>query len=317
MAGFNNPWVLVLLLIVPILYYLYRMMLSKKKQQAMKFSHIGFVKSALGDKKKLSRTNMLFYLSLLAIALMIVGFSDPHIPLEQEKEGVNVILVIDISGSMQATDYDPTRLEAAKESAEIVLKSLKPNDHAGIVVFESGATTAAYLSPFKNKVISKLESIATREGRTAVGDEISLGVDMATSIPNKKKVIILLSDGVNNAGVISPEEAIAFAKASKIQTYTIGMGSEEPVVLGYDWFGNPQYAELDEATLKLIAEQTGGKYFKSVDTKTLDDIYKNISEDIEREEEETPIGKWFFGAALIVLFIQIYLRYSSKHRILQ
>ncbi|RLI90860.1 MAG: aerotolerance regulator BatA, partial [Candidatus Altiarchaeales archaeon] len=189
---------------------------------------------------------------------------------------------------------------------------LKEKDCAGIVIFESGATTAAYLSPYKDKVIEKLRSIKPKQGKTAIGDGLALGIDMATSIPNKKKVVVLLSDGVNNAGIISPEEAIEFAKTNKIQVYTIGLGSEEKVVLGYDWFGNPQYAELDEATLRKIARETGGKYFRSVNDKTLDEIYRNISQDIKREEEETNIKDWFFFAALITFLIYLYLRYGGK-----
>ena len=316
MAGFSSSWVLLFLVFIPILYYFYKKVIQKKKKDAIKFSNIGFIKSALGDKKKSRRNELMFYLSLLVLIFMIIGFANPHIPLKQTKEGVNVVLVLDVSGSMQADDYKPTRLEAAKSSAEILLKSLKEKDHAGIVIFESGATTAAYLSPYKGKVIEKLRSIAPREGKTAIGDGLSLGIDMATSIPNKKKVVILLSDGVNNAGVISPQEAIEFAKTNNIQVYTIGLGSEGKVVLGYDWFGNPQYAELDEATLQAIAKQTGGKYFKSVNDKTLDEIYKNISQDIKREKEETNIKDWFFFAALIIFLIYLYLRYGWR-RIIQ
>ena len=316
MAGFSSPWVLVFLAFIPFLYYFYKKIIQKKKKDAIKFSNIGFIKSALGDKKKSKRNEWMFYLSLLVLVFMIIGFSNPHIPLKQTKEGVNVVLVLDDSGSMQANDYKPTRLEAAKRSAEILLKSLKEKDDAGIVIFESGATTAAYLSPYKEKVIEKLRDIKQKQGRTAIGDGLSLGIDMATSIPNKKKVVILLSDGVNNAGVISPQEAIKFAKTNKIQVYTIGLGSEGKVVLGHDWFGNPQYAELDEATLKAIAEQTGGKYFKSVNDKTLDDIYKNISQDIKREKEETNIKDWFFFAALIAFLVYLYLTYGGR-RIIQ
>jgi len=316
MAGFSSSWVLIFLAFVPILYYFYKKVIQKKKKDAIKFSNIGFIKSALGNKKKSKRNELMFYLSLLVLVFMIIGFSNPHIPLNQTKEGVNVVLVLDVSGSMQATDYKPTRLDAAKNSAEILLKSLKEKDDAGIITFESGATTAAYLSPYKDKVIEKLKDIAPKRGATAIGDGLSLGVDMATSIPNKKKVVILLSDGVNNAGVISPQEAIEFAKTNKIQVYTIGLGSKGKVVLGHDWFGNPQYAELDETTLKTIAEQTGGKYFKSVDDKTLDGIYKNISQDIKREKEETNIKDWFFLAALITLLVYLYLRYGER-RIIQ
>lgn len=315
MLTFQNPNLLWLLLAIPLAYYFYQLANKKKKKEAIKFSHLEFIKKAM-DKKRALRIQMLFYLALLSIALMLIGIANPHIPLKQTKEGVNVVLVIDDSGSMQAADYKPNRLEAAKNSAEILIKDLKPKDHIGIVIFESGATTASYLTPFKDKALEKLKSIALKEGKTAIGDGLGLAIDMATSIPNKKKVVILLSDGVNNAGVISPAEAVQFAKANKIQVYSVGMGSEDKVVLGYDWFGNPQYAELDEETLMAIAKETGGKYFKSVNEKTLDEIYESISKEIKREKEPTSIKDWFFVAAIIVLLVEMYIRYG-RHRIIQ
>ncbi|MCV0366211.1 MAG: VWA domain-containing protein [Nitrosopumilus sp.] len=316
MAGFDNSYILIFLLAIPGLFYIYNKILTKKKKAAIQFSNLSYIKSAIGDNKKTKRDSLLFYISIGVIVLMIIGFADPHIPLEQTKEGVNVVLVIDVSGSMQATDYPPNRLESAKNSAKILLESLQPKDNAGIITFETGATTAAYLSPYKDKVIDKLEDISPRDGKTAIGDGLSLGIDMATSVPNKKKVVILLSDGVNNAGVITPREAIAFAKSNDIQVYTIGLGSEKKVLLGYDFFGRAQYAELDEATLMAIADQTGGEYFKSIDSQTLDDIYRNISVDIEREEEETSIKEWIFVAALGLFFVQLYMRYG-RGRIIQ
>ena len=316
MTGFDNQHILIFLLVIPVLFYLYNKVLTKKKKSAIKFSNLSYIKSALGDKKKTKRDSLLFYISITVIALMVIGFADPHIPLEQTKEGVNVVLVIDNSGSMQAKDYPPNRLESAKKSAEILLNSLQPKDNAGIVTFETGATTAAYLSPYKDKVIEKLRDILPREGKTAIGDGLSLGIDMATSVPNKQKVVILLSDGVNNAGVITPGEAIAFAKSNDIQVYTVGLGSENRVVLGYDFFGRAQYAELDESTLKAIAENTGGKYFKSINSETLDSIYKNISQDIKREQEDTSVKDWFFAVSLGLFFVQIYIRYG-KGRVIQ
>lgn len=311
MTGFNNPTILLSLLIIPVLYAAYRIAMGRKREAAMRFSRVSLIKQAAKGQKNL-RVHALFWIPLAAITLLLIGFADPHIPLKQTKEGVNVVLVIDDSGSMKATDYTPTRLEAAKSAAGILIDSLHDKDQVGVVLFENGATTAAYLSPYKDRVKDKLKAIKPKEGRTALGDGLSLAVDMADSIPNKKKVVILLSDGVSNAGVISPAEAADFAKTSKIQVYTIGMGSEGKTVLGYDWFGNPQYAELDEATLQQIAQLTGGKYFKSVDDKTLDQIYKNIGKDIKREKEETSIAKWLFLAALILLLIEMYLRYGTK-----
>ena len=313
MLSFGEPERLIILLILPGLIYLYKVYKDKKKSAALKFSSVGIIKESLVRKRNL-RAHIPFILIFLAILLLMIGLADPRIPLKTTKEGVNVVLVIDDSGSMAATDYKPTRLEAAKEAAKILINSLQPKDYVGIVIFESGATTACYLTPFKEKAIEKLMAIKQREGRTAIGDGLSLGIDMATSIPNKKKVIILLSDGVNNAGVVTPDEAIEFAKTNKIQVYTVGMGSEKPVILGYDFFGNPQYAELDEATLKKIAKETGGKYYKSVNEHTLGEIYKNIGENIEREWEQVSIKDWFFAAALIILLINVYIIYG-KYRI--
>ena len=139
---------------------------------------------------------------------------------------------------------------------------------------------------------------------------------MAESIPNRKKVVILLSDGVNNAGVIPPAQAMQFAKDKGIQVFTIGLGSEQPVVLGYDWFGNPQYATLDEDTLRSIATETGGQYFRSVNERTLSDIYANLNKEIKREKEETSIKDWFFIAGLVLITGEVLLRYGRR-RIIQ
>lgn len=311
--NFGSAWVLALLLAIPAIIYFYKIYHDKKKKAAIKFSSLETIKES---KKKINlRIHLPFMLVVIAVALIILGLADPRIPLKTAKEGVNVVLVIDDSGSMAATDYKPTRLEAAKKASEILINSLQKKDNIGIVVFESGATTASYLTPFKDKAIQKLRSIEQKQGRTAIGDGLSLAVDMATSIPNKKKVIILLSDGVNNAGVVSPQEAIQFAKVNKINVHAIALGSQNPVVLGYDFFGRPQYAEIDEQALKDIAANTAGNFYRSVDQNTLAQIYSKISKEIQREWEDTGIKDWFFAAALAVLIVNIYIIYG-KYRIL-
>ncbi len=311
--SFEDPLALILLFLLPLIVYLYRDYVKKRKSAALRFSSIKTLK--LVSPKKNIRLHLPFVLVWVAICLIILGLADPHIPRKTLKEGVNVILVIDDSGSMAASDYKPTRLEAAKRSAESLILDLNPKDNVGIVVFESGASTVSYLTPFKDKAITKLKAIKQKQGRTALGDGLGLAVDMAASIPNKKKVIILLSDGVNNAGAVSPKEAIDFAKLNKIQVYTVGLGSVEPVVLGYDLFGNPVMAQLDEKTLKDIAKETGGTYSKSVDEDTLDEIYKNIGENIEREIEDVSIKDWFFVGALLTLLLNIYIIYG-RYRII-
>lgn len=316
MISFYNPEWLIALIILPCLYYYYYYQTKRKKQEAIVFSQIGFLKSAMHGSSMSTRPRTLLLLALAAIGCIIIGLADPHIPLDQAKEGVNVVLVLDVSGSMQATDYLPNRLESSKKSAEILLRSLDRKDYAGIITFESGASSAAYLSPDKDRVIRKLKDVQVKEGATAIGDGLALAIDMAESIPNRKKVIILLSDGANNAGVIHPEHAANFAREKGIQVFTIAMGSDDPVVLGYDWFGNPQYATVDEVMLQKIAAITNGHYYKSVDEKTLSKVYADLNKEINREMEDTSIREWFFIAALILLSGKILMRYG-KRRIIQ
>jgi Ca-activated chloride channel homolog len=316
MSGFSEPAWLFALLVLPVLAGVYWYITRKKKQEAIAFSRVAFVKSALGDAKKSRRAHVLFVVALAVIGLLVIGLADPHIPLEQTKEGTNVILVLDISGSMQANDYQPTRIDAAKTAAEQLVSSLDPKDSVGVVTFQSGATTAAYLSQDKDRVKEKIAAIEPSSGETAIGDGLALGVDMAQSVPNKKSVIILLSDGVNNAGVITPDEAVALAKSAGIPVFTVGLGTTTPTVLGYDWMGNPQYAQLDEKTLQSIADQTGGKYFKSVDDKTLREVYAGLTSDIVHEKEDTSIRDWFIAGALVLLVLEFWLRYG-RGRIIQ
>ncbi len=312
---FMEPIWLIALIIIPLVLYLYFWAMQRGRKVAIRFSNLDLIKRA-GGKKAVNRERILLLITLLSLASLIVALSDPHLPLKRIKEGVNVVLAIDVSGSMQAQDYKPNRLEAAKSSAGVLIKSLDMKDNVGIVIFSNGATTSSYLTPFKEKAIKKLESIGPPNGQTAIGDGMSLAIDMATSIPNKKRIVILLSDGENNAGVISPAEAIEFAKTNGIQVYTIGIGSEEPVVLGHDFFGRPQYAKLDEETLRRIAQQTGGQYFKAVDENTLQQIYKSIPEKIKREEEFTSVKDYFIALGGILILMGFYLRYFGK-RILQ
>ena len=311
--NFDNPLWFVALLLLPVVLYFYRKSIKKKKALAIKFSNISLIKEAGMGKSRAKE--VLFYMNILLIALLVTALADPHIPLKQTKEGVNVVMVMDVSGSMAANDYKPTRLEAAKESAKILIDGLNNKDNSGIVIFSSGATTSAYLSPYKDKVLGKLSGIKQTEGETSLGDGLALAVDMATSIPNKKKVIILMSDGVNNAGVISPDDAISYAKTNNIQVYTVGIGSNEKVILGYDWAGRPAYAELDEATLQKIAKETNGQYFKSVDSSTLSKIYSELPQKIEREPEDSSIKDWVIMASIGVLLGQLYLRFG-RYRIL-
>ncbi len=309
MTGFAEPAWLVGLAAIPVLCLLYRRAVRERSYAALTFSRVVVAAQARGSNR-LRRPHTLFALALLALALILVGLADPQIPLEGVDEGVNVVLVLDTSGSMQATDYQPTRLEAAKAAAEILLSHLNQDDYAGVVVFESGATSAAYLSPDRDRVIERLRGVRAREGQTALGDGLALGIDMADSIPNRHRVVVLLSDGANNAGTFSPAEAAAYARERNVPVYAVGIGSPDSVTTGYDETGVSGYAALDEETLRAIARTTGGEYYAAADEGTLATIYAGLTDEIPREPKDTSIRDLFFAGALAVILLEIYLRYG-------
>jgi Ca-activated chloride channel family protein len=315
MPGFYNPLWLISLLVLPVLWFSWHVANKKRKKEAITFSSIAGIKLSYKGSAARRRVLLLSLIPLLALGSLFVALADPHLPLGTTKEGANVVLVIDDSGSMQASDYTPTRLEAAKSAASDLIRKLDERDRVGVVVFESGATTVAYLSPDKERVMQRLDSISPKTGQTALGDGLTLAVEMADSLPNSKKVVILLSDGVSNTGVVSPTTAAGFARDKGIPVFTIGLGSIGPVIIGTDAYGNPEYADLDEETLRTIANITDGKYFTSIDETSLSSIYRNLPGEIVREPEETSIAGLFVLIAIGSLIAEFYLRYG-KGRIL-
>ncbi|WP_067049557.1 vWA domain-containing protein [Methanofollis ethanolicus] len=308
MPGFTHPLWLLGLLGLPILYILYLRAQKRRKTEALPFSRVALVKAALPRPSQ--RPLALFLFTLLAIGLIVTGLAGPHVPFAGVHEGVSVVLAIDTSGSMAAADYPPNRLEAAKAAGGTLLSGLEEGDYAGVVTFEAGAMSAAYLSPDLARVEGKLATVRLKDGPTALGDGLALAVDMADAIPNRKKVVVLLSDGVNNAGIITPLEAAAFAQERNVQVFTVGLGSAAPAAFGPTEDGTMQYADLDEETLRRIAEATGGTYYRSVDGGTLQEIYASLPGAIAREPEETDIAALFFAAAALVLLAECWLRYG-------
>ena len=310
---FEYLYALFLLLIIPGLYVLYAKYNSEKKDSIMKFSSLKIVKKSVMGKNFL-RKHLPFVLMMGILGLAIIGLANPQIPTLSVENGINLSIVLDGSESMAATDYEPTRLDAAKNAISNLILKMGSQHNVGVVLFESGATTVSYLTPDKDKSINALSSIEQGLGATAIGDGLALGIDMASSIPDKKGVVILLSDGVHNSGLVTPEEATEYAKNNNVQIHTIGLGSVEPVFLRDDIYGEPQYAELDEDTLVTIAQQTSGSYYKSLDEQTLNEIFVNLSSNLDYEMEYSTIRDWFIAAAIGLLLIDAYIIYG-RYRI--
>lgn len=308
---FENKLFLLFLLLIPLFIYGFIRLQKKKHKAVLKFSTLKFINLSQNKKVK-QRRNIIFYLQIALLIITILTLVNPKIELKDFKKGVNVVLAIDNSGSMQAQDYTPNRMEAAKLSAKTFIESLNDNDYVGLISFNTGAGTLSYLTPNHKKALEKLSSLIRSDGATAIGDALALSVDMASSIPNKKRIVILLSDGVSNSGILNVEESIEYAKQNDVQVYTIGMGSNEEVILGYDFWGRAQYAEFDETALRNIAKATDGNYFKSVNSNTLKEIYKTISEDIQREKELKDTWPYLAFLAIILLISIIIIQYVPK-----
>ena len=309
--GFINA--LLLFLLIPVLIFVYYKYNSNKKESILKFSSLKVIKKT-DARKNLIRKHSPFVLVVIVLSLIIIALSNPQIVSIGVEKGINLGIVLDGSESMAASDYKPTRLEAAKNAVTTLVEQINEKNNVGIVLFETGAGTISYLTPIKEKTLNSISSINQGNGATAIGDGLSLGIDMVSSILDKKRVIILLSDGIQNSGLVTPEQAIQYAIKNNVQIHTVGIGSEKPVYLRDDIYGEPQYAELDESTLRNIANSTGGNYFKSLDEKTLNEIILDLSSNMEYETELSTIRDWFIGSAIVVLILDIYIIYG-RYRI--
>ena len=309
--GFINA--LFLFLLIPVLIFVYHKYNSNKKDSILKFSSIKIIEKAI-VKKNTIRKHIPFVLVMVVLSLIIIALANPQTTTMGVEKGVNIGIVLDGSESMAASDYKPTRLEAAKNAVNSLVTKINVKNNVGVVLFETGATTISYLTPIKEKTLDSISLIQQGSGATAIGDGLSLGIDMVSSIPDKKRVIILLSDGIQNSGLVTPQQAIQYALINNVQIHTIGIGSEKPVYLRDDIYGEPQYAELDETTLRDIAASTGGSYFKSLDEETLNQILLDLSSNMEYEKELSTIRDWFIGSAITFLLLDIYIIYG-KYRI--
>ena len=309
--GFINA--LFLFLLIPILIFVYHKYNSNKKDSILKFSSIKIIEKAI-VKKNTIRKHIPFVLVMVVLSLIIIALANPQTTTMGVEKGVNIGIVLDGSESMAASDYKPTRLEAAKNAVNSLVTKINVKNNVGVVLFETGATTISYLTPIKEKTLDSISLIQQGSGATAIGDGLSLGIDMVSSIPDKKRVIILLSDGIQNSGLVTPQQAIQYALINNVQIHTIGIGSEKPVYLRDDIYGEPQYAELDETTLRDVSGSTGGSYFKSLDEETLNQILLDLSSNMEYEKELSTIRDWFIGLAIAFLLLDMYIIYG-KYRI--
>ncbi|MBS1753124.1 MAG: VWA domain-containing protein [Ferruginibacter sp.] len=318
--SFSQPWFFALLLIVPLLIYWYAVK-NNKVQGAVTISDISA--KGLGSWKTGLR-HLLFVIRLMAIVFIIAAMARPQTMYEEQHvdgEGVDIVLCIDVSGSMTAQDLTPNRLEAAKKVA-VDFVDKRQTDRIAVVIFSGESFTQCPLTTDYSVVKSAIENIRNGllEDGTAIGSGLGTSVDRLRESKSKSKVVILLTDGENNGGLIDPETAKEIAKAFKVKVYTIGVGTDgyapTPVNTPMGIVMQQSKVSIDEKLLKEIATETGGKYFRAKDNAGLTGIYDEINK-LEKSKVEvtarTRFTEKFFPfvlAALGLILLELILKFT-------
>ena len=282
MMVFRHPFLLLLLLLVPALVWLRH---ARRRQAPLTFSD-GAALLNLPRSTWLALRRLPTALLAAGLVFLVVAAARPQKGMSEsrvETEGVDIVLVVDTSTSMRADDFSTAtkrmdRLDAAKSVLAQFIQA-RPDDRLGIVAFAAMPYTIAPLTTDHAWLMLQMDRLQTGmlEDATAIGDAIASGVNRLRDSQAKSKVVILLTDGIHNAGRLTPPDAAQAAAALGIKVYTIGAGSAQP--RGGGIFGFMQGGgEIDEATLKKIAEITKAKYFRATDLKSLEETYKAIDE---------------------------------------
>ena len=324
---FANPYLLWLLaLVVPMVaYYIYR---TLQGGAAIRISSVAGARKAPRTLRYWLR-HAPFVLRVAAVAALVVALARPQDVEEQSRtnaEGIDIMLAIDISSSMLARDFTPDRLTAAKEVAGEFIAD-RYGDRIGLAVFAGESFTQSPLTTDKGSLqtlLARLRSGVIEDG-TAIGNGLATAINRLRESEAKSKVIILLTDGVNNKGEISPQMAAEIARTYGVRVYTIGVGKEgmAPYPVMTPWGVEIQQVkvEIDEALLSEIAESTGGRYFRATDNTKLSEIYSEINkmEKARTTVDSFPIYKELFGQfallALLALLMELILNWFVIKRL--
>ena len=263
-----------------------------------------------------------FVLRVFALAMIVVAIARPRSSEEMERvdtEGIDIILAMDVSTSMLARDLTPDRINASKDIA-IEFIAQRPTDRMGIVVFAGESFTQCPLTTDRATLINLMKEVQTDliEDGTAIGNGLATAVARMKDSDAKSRVVILLTDGVNNRGEISPQMAAEIAKTYGVRVYTIGVGKEgmAPYPVMTPWGVEIQNVkvEIDEALLAEIAESTGGRYFRATDNTKLAEIYSEINkmEKARTTVDSFPIYKELFGKYALLALLAILLELMFK-----
>ncbi|MFV0472157.1 MAG: vWA domain-containing protein [Paludibacteraceae bacterium] len=319
---FHNPeYLFLLLVLIPIGgWYWWKM---RNSDASIQISSIDRLKT-LPKTKRLKFKHLPFVLRMLAIITLIFAIARPQASSSwrsETTEGIDIMMALDISGTMQAEDLRPNRLEAAKSVASEFIIS-RPNDNIGLVAFAAESFTMCPLTINHNVLLNLFASVkyGMLPDGTAIGLGLANAVNRVKEGKAKSKVVILLTDGSNNQGDIAPATAAEIGKTFGIRVYAIGIGSygmvNIPVPTPFGIRYQQMKSEFDEGTLKEIANKTGGKYFRATNNAKLREIYQEIDKlektkiDVKEFSNKTELFHIFAMLAFLFLFTEILLKNS-------
>ena len=316
------------LLIIPVVYSIWYFFKRRNINSEILFSNLGSLNKTKTLKNRLRDLPQIF--KILAICLLIIALARPQSSTNWEEsttEGIDIVLSMDISGSMLAEDLKPNRLEASKDVA-VDFISKRVNDRIGLVIFSGESFTQCPLTTDHNVLINLFKDVKSGmvEDGTAIGMGLATAVNRLKDSDAISKIIILLTDGINNKGVVAPFTAAEIAKQFGIRVYTIGVGTEGYAPYPFQTPFGVQYqdveVQIDEETLQNIATVTDGKYFRATNNSKLKEIYKDIDKLEKSKIEVTEFHKRseefsnFAIPALIILLIGFILEKTYLKQIL-
>ncbi|WP_432409130.1 vWA domain-containing protein [Wukongibacter sp. M2B1] len=301
--------------LIPIVIYFF---LRKRKKSSLKFSNVNLLK---GKDKNTYKHKIGRYLILLGSISLILALSRPQIPMGMNpltEQGIDIAMLLDVSGSMESVDFKPNRLEVAKDTINDFINQ-RVEDRIALVIFGGNAYTRVPLTLDHEMVISSINDVnvsSVKEKGTAIGMAISVGMNRLKKSDSASKIMILVTDGDNNAGAIDPITASQLASDLGIKIYTIGVGTDV-TLLPVDYFGVTKLQQveggLDEELLENIAEKTGGAYYRAKDPEALSEIFKSINQlektdfQYDRFREYTELAYFLMKIGLLLLTIGLFL----------
>ena len=302
---FATPLLLLGLLLLPLLVLAYRLE-RRPSKFAVRYTNVDILATVVGGTRSWRRHAGLA-LFLLALAALLVGFARPSMTRLADREEATVVLVIDVSGSMQAEDVEPTRLEAAQAVVRDFLKGLPKRFKVGVVAFSETAEVAAPATDDRQLAIDAIDYLYPQRG-TAIGDAIARGVEVARAADEgvsgvaRPAAILLLSDGSQTEGLLLPQEGAARAKSFKIPVYTIALGTPEGIV-EFNRFGGTRIIPVppDPATLRQIATMTGGKFYEAENEPDLRKAYESMGSLVSKVERKQEVTFAFLAGGLVLL----------------